>query len=72
MNDAVSDYVEGEGWEIIEKEDGRTILELGLRGSWFWHLLWFILLPILGNIIYSLWRRTDDRPKRKVIRVKEE
>jgi len=63
---AVFDY-ETAGWEVVEQAQGRAVLERGLRGTWVWHLLFFVAAPIYGNLIYSAYRRYD-RPERFVVR----
>lgn len=68
-NNAVSDY-ERMGWEIDAREENRTVLRRGLRGSWLWHLLFFLLAPIVGNLCYSAYRRFD-RPEKTVVRVRD-
>ena len=60
------DY-ETAGWEVVEKAQGRAVLERDLRGTWIWHLLYFFLAPVYGNLVYSAYRRYD-RPERIVIR----
>jgi len=63
---AEADY-ERMGWEVVGRSTGRTVVERGRRGSWGWHILYFLLVPIVGNLIYSAYRRYD-RPKQIVIR----
>jgi hypothetical protein len=65
---AASDY-ERMGWEVTDRTAGRIVVERGLRGSWVWHLLYFIAAPIYGNLVYSAYRRYD-RPEQVVIRVR--
>lgn len=67
-NTAVSDY-ERMGWEIDAREEGRTVLRRGFRGGWGWHLLFFVLLPVFGNLGYSAFRRYD-RPAYVVVRTR--
>lgn len=62
----VFDY-ETAGWETVEQAQGRAVLERGLRGSWIWHVLYFIMAPIYGNAVYSAYRRYD-RPEKLVVR----
>ena len=64
---AESDY-ERMGWEV-NRSAGRTVAERGFRGSWVWHILYFLLAPIYGNLIYSAYRRYD-RPEQIVIRTR--
>jgi hypothetical protein len=66
---AVSDY-ERMGWEIDTEGENRTVLKRGFRGSWWWHLLFLILAPIVGNLCYSAYRRFD-RPEKTVVRVRD-
>lgn len=63
---ALFDY-ETAGWEVVDKAQGRAVLERGLRGTWIWHFLYFFLAPVYGNLVYSAYRRYD-RPERIVIR----
>ena len=63
---AEADY-ERMGWEVVGRSTGRTVVERGRRGSWGWHILYFLLVPIVGNLIYSAYRRYD-RPEQIVIR----
>lgn len=65
---AVNDY-ERMGWEIDARESGRTVLQRGLRGGWLWHLLFFLIVPIIGNLCYSAFRRYD-RPEYVVVRLR--
>ena len=63
---AIFDY-ETVGWETVEQAQGRAVLERGLRGTWIWHVLYFIMAPIYGNVVYSAYRRYD-RPEKLVVR----
>ena len=63
---AVSDY-ERMGWEVAERSRERVVLSRGLRGSWLWHLLFLVLIPIVANLCYSAYRRYN-RPEGVVIR----
>lgn len=65
---AENDY-ERMGWEVTDRTTGRSVVERGLRGSWWWHVLYLFLAPIAGNLIYSAYRRYD-RPEQVVIRVR--
>jgi len=65
---AESDY-ERMGWEVVDRSPGRSIVERGRRGSWGWHILYLFLVPIVGNLIYSAYRRYD-RPEQIVIRIR--
>ena len=66
FDQALFDY-ETAGWETIEKAQGRAVMERDLRGTWIWHLLYFFLAPVYGNLVYSAFRRYN-RPERIVIR----
>jgi hypothetical protein len=55
------------GWEIVEDGDRRIVAERGLRGSWWWHLLFLLIIPIGANLAYSAYRRYD-RPERCIVR----
>jgi hypothetical protein len=68
LQGAEADY-ELMGWEVIDRSAGRIVVERGRRGSWGWHLLYLLILPILGNLIYSAYRRYD-RPEQIVIRIR--
>lgn len=68
LQGAESDY-EQMGWNVIDRSPGRIVVERGRRGSWAWHLLYFIALPVYGNLLYSAYRRYD-RPQRLVIRIR--
>ena len=67
LENAVGDY-ETAGWEAVEQTDNRAVMERGLRGSAVWHILYFFLAPLYGNLVYSAYRRYD-RPETCVIRV---
>lgn len=67
-NNAVSDY-ERMGWEIDAREENRTVLRRWLRGSWLWHILFFFMAPVFGNVCYSAFRRYD-RPAYVVVRTR--
>lgn len=62
---AIFDY-ETMGWAVTQRQEGRAVLERGLRSDWLWHLPFFILAPIYGNIVFSGYRRFD-RPEQVVI-----
>ncbi|MFD1600314.1 hypothetical protein [Halobellus rarus] len=65
---AVEDY-EAIGWEVEDETADRTVLKRGFRGGWIEHVLYFLLAPIYGNLVYSAYRRFD-RPKRHIVRVR--
>lgn len=65
---AIMDYQQL-GFEVTEREQGRAVLKRGLRGGWGWHILYFLLAPIYGNVVYSAYRRFD-RPERVIVRVR--
>jgi hypothetical protein len=67
LNAARADYERME-WEIVEAGDRRIVAERGLRGSWWWHLLFFVIIPIGANLAYSAYRRYD-RPERRIVRL---
>ena len=66
---ATADY-ERMGWEVVDQTAGRVVVKRGLRGSWLPHILYFLLAPIYGNLIYSAFRRYD-RPEHVVIRIRD-
>lgn len=66
LDQTITDY-QTEGWDVEKREAGRVVFERGLRGRWAWHLLYLILLPIIGNLCYSAYRRYG-RPEREVVR----
>lgn len=66
---AVSDYRQM-GWEVDAEGENRTVLRRGHRGSWGWHILFFLLAPIVGNLCYSAYRRFD-RPEKIVVRIRD-
>jgi hypothetical protein len=68
LQGAESDY-EQMGWEVVDRSPGRIVVERGRRGSWPWHLLYFAILPVYGNLLYSAYRRYN-RPQRLVIRIR--
>lgn len=68
LDAAEADY-ERMGWEVIDRTPERAVVERGFRGSWLWHLLFFLLIPILANLCYSAYRRYN-RPEQVVIRVR--
>jgi hypothetical protein len=70
FNNLLSDYKE-QGWEIVDDNGERVLLELGLRGSWWWHVVLLFVFPIIANLIYMWYRRRGDRPKRGVIRLQK-
>jgi len=65
---AINDY-ETMGWEVVERGDSRAVVKRDLRGSWLWHLLYFLTVPVIGNMVYSAYRRYD-RPERRIIRLR--
>lgn len=65
---AESDY-ERMGFDAVDRAPGRTVMRRGLRGSWLPHILYLFLVPIVGNLVYSAFRRYD-RPERVVIRIR--
>ena len=65
---AATDY-ERMGWEVTDRTGGRLVVERGWRGSWGMHILYFLLAPVYGNLVYSAYRRFD-RPEQVVIRVR--
>lgn len=68
LEQAVFDYKQA-GWEVDQEAEGRAIMKRGLRGGFLEHFLFFILLPIYGNLVYSAYRRYN-RPEKLVFRVK--
>jgi hypothetical protein len=68
LDAAVEDYEEM-GWEVDERTSGRVVFRWGLRGNFFWHLLYFIPAPVFGNLAYSAFRRFN-RPRYTVVRVR--
>lgn len=71
FNELINDY-KSLDWKLVEEKDDKAVLKLGLRGIWGFHIVMFLLLPIVGNIIFSLYRRMGDRPKKCVIRLKKD
>lgn len=71
FNQLIDDY-ESQNWKIVEETSEKAVLKKKLRGAWIWHILWFILIPILGNILYMIYRRTGDGGEKGVIRLKNE
>ena len=65
LQGAETDY-ERMGWDVVDRASGRIVVERGLRGSWMWHILFLLLVPIIGNLCYSAYRRYD-RPEQVVI-----
>lgn len=63
---AVFDY-ETAGWEVVEQNQGRAVLQRGLRGSWIWHIPLLIFTLGYGNLLYLAYRWFD-RPEKLVVR----
>mgnify|MGYP000421626364 CR=1 FL=1 len=69
FDQAISDY-QAIGWEVDQRGADRAILKRGFRGSWLWHLLFLFLVPIVGNLCYSAYRRYN-RPAWRVVRLRD-
>ena len=65
---AVSDY-ERMGADLADRSRNRAVVSRGARGAWVWHLAFLITVPIVGNVIYSAYRRFG-RPEEVVIRIR--
>lgn len=57
------------GWDVIDRTPGQVTVERGRRGAWGWHLLFLILVPLVGNLCYSAYRRYN-RPEQMVVRIR--
>lgn len=57
------------GWDVIDRTPGQVTVERGRRGAWGWHLLFLILVPLVGNQCYSAYRRYN-RPEQMVVRIR--
>lgn len=65
---AVQDYEEMD-WEVYDRTLDRVVFRRGLRGRFLWHFFYFLLAPVVGNLIYSAFRRFN-RPRYTVVRVR--
>jgi len=55
----IQDY-QTQGYKVKDETSDRVVMNKGLKGDWWWHIIIFLLFPILGNLVYSMWRRTGD------------
>jgi hypothetical protein len=69
FKNVVDDY-KLEGWKVLDSKEKRVVLRQGYKGSWWWHLFWVLFFP-LGTLGYMVYRRTDNRPKKKTIRLEQ-